>query len=101
VTGAPGVDMEARRRTCDDVDTGRFLFTCSADDGVETDNDDDELDDDDTIGMLDAFPALPVVVLFDAVDASDVRPSSCCFVGDDVLTVEGNSLSIGRDNSVD
>ena len=47
VIAAPGEETEERRGTCvDEVGTCR-LVRCSADDGVETESDDEELEDDD------------------------------------------------------
>jgi hypothetical protein len=76
--GAPGADMEARRGISVEVGAGRRLATCSAEEGVETDkDDDDELDDEDIIGMCDVVTplvAVPVVLL--AIASVSVNCSS-------------------------
>ncbi len=87
VIGAPGVDIEARRGTCVDEDSICFLVVCSADDGVETESDDEELDDDDIAGIYDA--TAPLAVVFErTVIVSDKLSSFFCLLGDDTMTSE-------------
>lgn len=51
VMGAPGVDTEARLWSCESVVDNFRLETCSFDDGVETDEVDEELEDEELRGM--------------------------------------------------
>ncbi len=85
--GAPGVDIEPRRGNCVDDDNTCFLVPCSADDGVETDKDDEELDDDDIAGICDATAPL-AVVFTETVGISDKLSSLFCLLGDDTMTSE-------------
>lgn len=48
---APGVDIEARRGTGVIDERYCFRVTCSADDGVETESDEEELEEDDIAGI--------------------------------------------------
>ena len=69
VVGTPGFVIDGRRADCVEETKGNFFVTCSFDDGVEIDNDDDELDDDDVNGRcigvepLLLFPGTVVVVV--------------------------------------
>ncbi len=92
VIGAPGVDIEARRGTWVDEDSICFLVVCSADDGVETESDEDELEDDDMTGICDV--TAPFAVVFTGtVGASDKLSSLFCLLGDDKMTSEEAKIS--------
>jgi hypothetical protein len=100
VIGAPGVDTEARRSTCDDNSGTCFRVACSADDGVETESDEEELEDDDIIGICDV--AAPFAVVFMEIGGmSDKLSSFFCLLGDDIMTFEGNILLFCFCNSFD
>lgn len=92
--GAPGADIEDRRGTCIDDDGTCFRVACSADDGVETESDEEELEDDDIIGKCDAAAAAApfVVVFIGFVVISDKLSSFFCLLGDDMMTSEGKIL---------
>lgn len=51
VIGAPGVDIEARRGTGTIDERSCFRVACSAEEGVETESDDEELEEDDIAGI--------------------------------------------------
>ncbi len=98
--GAPGADIEARRSTCDDDNGTCFRVACSADDGVETESDEEELEDDDIIGICDVTP--PFAVVFMGITGmSDKLSSFFCLLGDDIMTFEGNILLFCFCNSFD
>jgi hypothetical protein len=100
VIGAPGADIEARRSTCDDDNGTCFRVACSADDGVETESDEEELEDDDIIGICDVTP--PFAVVFMGITGmSDKLSSFFCLLGDDIMTFEGNILLFCFCNSFD
>lgn len=97
--GAPCIDIEVRRGTCADEDTTCFLVACSVDDGVETESDEEELEDDDIIETGDV--AAPFVVVFTGSGSISGKLSSgFILLGDDVMTSEGNILSLCVCNSV-
>ena len=98
--------MDARRSTWAGVEEARscFFAACSADEGVETDRDEEELDDDDIIEVCDAVAplvAVVVVVLLDTVGLSDKRSSVVCLLGDDTMTFEGDVVSVRLGSSFD
>ena len=73
VVGTPGLEIDGRR--ADDVEErrGSFFVTCSFDEGVETERDEDELDDDDVNGRCVA--AEPLLLVPAIVDVSLKRSS--------------------------
>lgn len=102
VIGAPGADMEMRRATCVDETGGTcFLVACSADEGVETESDDAELDDVDILEKhaFDA-PFVADVVVVVAVRTGVVGTSeelslvAFSLLGDETLTAEGEMLAV-------
>jgi hypothetical protein len=98
---APGADIEARRGTCIDNKGTCFLVACSADDGVETDSDEEELEDDDITGICDVTAPFVVVVFIGDVGMSDKLSSLFCLLGDDIMTSEGNIVFVCLWNSFD
>ena len=100
--GAPGADIEARRGTCVGNKGTCFLVACSAEDGVETDSDEEELEDDDITAICDVTAPFDVVVVFiGVVGMSDKLSSFFGLLGDDTMTSEGNALFVCLWNSSD
>ena len=73
VVGTPGFDIDGRRADGVEERRGSFLVTCSFDDGVETERDEDELDDDDVNGRC--ATAEPLLFFPAIVDVSLERSS--------------------------
>lgn len=103
VIGAPGVDIDVRRGSCAEDDGACRLVMCSADDGVEIDSDEDELEDEVITGIwvvpapfVDVVVAVVVVVVVfvELVGTVDRFGSVFCLLGDDVLTSDGELLLI-------
>ena len=108
VTGGPGVAMDARRSAWVSVEEARscFFAACSPDEGVETDRDKEELDDDGLIEACDAVAPLVLLVVVvvvwpDTVGLSDKRSSVVCLLGDDPMTSEGDVTSVRFGSSFD
>jgi hypothetical protein len=100
VIGAPGADIDARRSTCVDDNGTCFRVVCSTDDGVDTESDEEELEDDDIIGICDTTAPFAVVFV-GIVFISDKLSSFFCLLGDDIMTSEGNELLFCFCNSFD
>ena len=81
--------METRRCACDNVYDNGFLDTCSVDDGVEIDKDEDELDDDDVRGKHDTSAPLDAIGFVVTIPLSDKRGSIFCLGSNDNMTSEG------------
>ena len=93
VIGTLGADIDARRGNCVEEDGACRLVVCSADDGVETESDEDELDDEVIAGICVVVPApfvdvvVVVFVVFVGLFGSVDRFTSVfCILGDDILT---------------
>jgi hypothetical protein len=97
---APGADIEARRGICVADNGACFFVACSADDGVETESDEEELEDDDITRICDV-PAPFAFVLMGVVGMSDKLSSFFPLLGDDIMTSEGNGLLFCFCNSFD
>lgn len=111
VVGTPGFVIDGRRADWDEETKGNFLVTCSFDDGVEIESDDDELDDDDVNGRcigvepllfllgIDIVVVVAVVVVVVSFkrssifeDVGDTDAACAGGGGDDVLMSEGNAV---------
>ncbi len=94
------MDREARRSTCAVDDSTCFLIVCSVDDGVETESDEEELEDEDITGICDTTAPFAVVFL-GFVGTSDKLSCLFCLLGDDIMTSEGERIFFCFCNSFD